>query len=454
MAAPDGLTGALAGSQHDGKAASQAMGRASGRGRRHGTSSSEPYDRWFRYPAGFASDYAELLLGSLQIPVGSTVVDPFCGSGVTGTAARNAGYGFYGIEAHPLIAELAQIKLAPPPEDPSLLLTAAREAVAAVSDQLQTAESKQVLAKESDLVRRCFDQSTLLRLTLLREFIKTQGSNVWRTYLKWALLGVLRDVASSRVGWPYQRPSSPRIPRFKDALARFEGRAAAISADLSIDYPRKVNARLAVVCGDATEFTSWTHMLTERGNACVSSPPYLNNFDYADATRLELYFWGEISTWAEMCRDVRSSMITATTQQSSVTRSREADAQLSDLEVVGKEIKEVVKKLRLERLARPRGKEYDRVIPDYFVGIMKCLQNLHRRLDSDAPVALLVGDSAPYGVYVDTPRLIAQLGEAVGFAWEGDSVLRRRGLRWANNSGRHDVALSERLILLRSRPAT
>ena len=58
----------------------------SGRGRSHGTSSREAFDRWFRYPAGFASDYVELLLDRLALTEG-TVIDCFAGSGVTGTAA-------------------------------------------------------------------------------------------------------------------------------------------------------------------------------------------------------------------------------------------------------------------------------------------------------------------------------------------------------------------------------
>src|ERR1700760_3036721 len=61
-----------------------------GTGRSHGTSTSESFDRWFRYPAGFASDYANYLLSRLGLGDGQTVVDCFAGSGVTGTAARRA----------------------------------------------------------------------------------------------------------------------------------------------------------------------------------------------------------------------------------------------------------------------------------------------------------------------------------------------------------------------------
>lgn len=64
---------------------------ATGQGRKHGTSSDESFDRWFRYPAGFASDYVRVLLDRLELPAGATVLDCFAGSGVTGTAARGQG---------------------------------------------------------------------------------------------------------------------------------------------------------------------------------------------------------------------------------------------------------------------------------------------------------------------------------------------------------------------------
>src|SRR6266496_699515 len=82
---------------------------ASGRGRRHGTSNVDAFDRWFRYPAGFASDYASALLQRLDLPKNGVLLDCFAGSGVIGTAAQRSGLQFYGIEAHPLIAELARL---------------------------------------------------------------------------------------------------------------------------------------------------------------------------------------------------------------------------------------------------------------------------------------------------------------------------------------------------------
>ncbi|WP_239083998.1 hypothetical protein [Asanoa ishikariensis] len=204
----------------------------------------------------------------------------------------------------------------------------------------------------------------------------------------------------------------------------------------------------AVVAGDSTRRSSWELIAPASAAGCVSSPPYLNNFDYADATRLELYFWGEVRTWAEMCSTVRAGMVTATTQQSSVAAARSAEAFLAQHGTVADEVADLATKLRDERKQRPRGKEYDRVVPEYFASMSQILANLSLALATNSCAVWLVGDSAPYGVYIDTPGIIGRLAREHGFGVKQDVKLRKRGQRWSGNAARHNLELSERLILL------
>ncbi|MFD7715431.1 DNA methyltransferase [Streptomyces sp. NPDC059814] len=419
----------------------------SGRGRKHGTSKTEPFDRWFRYPAGFASDYVTSLLAHLELPKGSTVIDPFAGSAVTGTAARRAGHSFYGVEAHPSIAELGQLKLNSAPQHSRPLSETAKDLVIAAESLAVSSTSR--LNQESDLVRRCFTEPVLTRLASLRDLIKAGAAEEWHLYAKWALLGTLRDVSSARVGWPYQRPGSERKPTHADPMIRFLQRVSWMEEDLKQACEFASDLNFKVVNGDSRSQISWAEIDAGGAQGCVSSPPYLNNFDYADATRLELYFWGDVSSWAEMCASVRAEMLTATTQQSSVGAALSARSKLSNYGTVFKSIEEIVEKLTAERAARRRGKEYDRVIPDYFLAIAQVLEQLAMTMKPGAPAIWLVGDSAPYGVYIDTPRIISDLAQELGFSSEKDVVLRRRGQRWASNTTRHDVELSERMIVFR-----
>jgi hypothetical protein len=411
----------------------------SGIGRSNGTSSLEPFDRWFRYPAGFSSTTAAALFEDLELERGAIVVDPFAGSGVTGTAARRRQLGYFGIEAHPLIAELAALKVAPAP--PGSLASAAAEVVAAAA----LPRRGDPLASEHELVRKCFSEAVLIQLVLLREALPAAGP--WIGHCTWALLGTLRDVASVKVGWPYQLPSAQRVPPFKDPKARFIARAHAMSEDLKT--LGSSDSLETVVSGDAQLPETWAPLSERGGAACVSSPPYLNNFDYADATRLELYFLKLADSWATMCNAVRTAMVVATCQQTSVGRNDKARDYLERFPVVSGRIERLTSDLLIERKGRKRGKEYDRVIAPYFHGIGRVLDSMRQRMAEGAPVLFVVGDSAPYGIHVDTPDLIASLAECLGYSRVADTTLRKRGLRWASNTQRHHQPLSERLVHLR-----
>jgi hypothetical protein len=145
-------------------------------------------------------------------------------------------------------------------------------------------------------------------------------------------------------------------------------------------------------------------------------------------------------------------MLTATTQQTTVGAMQQALVGLQRFGSTGVRIVNLTDKLKAERRARPRGKEYERVVPDYFVGMAQVLVNLADALRPEAPCVWLIGDSAPYGVYIDTPELIGELAEQLGFRVEADILLRHRGQRWATAANRHRVQLSERLLLFRRSP--
>ena len=48
----------------------------------------------------------------------------------------------------------------------------------------------------------------------------------------------------------------------------------------------------------------------------ITSPPYPNNYDYADATRLEMTFWGEINGWGDLHQAIRQYLIRSCSQHS------------------------------------------------------------------------------------------------------------------------------------------
>lgn len=296
-------------------------------------------------------------------------------------------------------------------------------------------------------VKEAVAEPMLATLVGLRQSVMTTADPQWQDYLKWALLSTLRDVAAVKVGWPYQRPSLERSAPHRDASRRFVQRARWMAEDLAAAASPEGSM---VVPGDSRQSATWKKAFAAtKANACVTSPPYLNNFDYADATRLELYFWGSVTTWAEMCEDVRAGMLVATTQQTRKTVAHEAEARLEKFPRLAASLVPLLRRLEVERVRRTRGKEYDRVAAPYFVGIATVLSQLFDALEPRARCAWLIGDSAPYGIYLDTPAMISALASDLGYEPLGDDRVRTRGQRWRTNGVRHRVALSERLITFR-----
>jgi hypothetical protein len=202
--------------------------------------------------------------------------------------------------------------------------------------------------------------------------------------------------------------------------------------------------------GDSRDSTVWVSALGDRAfDSAITSPPYLNNFDYADATRLELYFWGVVRTWREMTTMVRGDMMVASTQQCRVSAAAEAMTMLLQCcPGTARRISRIKDLLALERLRRARGKEYDLLLPSYFADLASVLGNARRHAGPGARVAFVLGDSAPYGLYIDTPALVASVAVEMGFVHLSTHKVRKRGLRWRGNGARHSVELAEQLVLL------
>lgn len=412
-----------------------------GGGASNGLSASDPFDRWYRYPAGFSPSSLKLALDAVhRAGAVDMVIDPFAGTGSVGTAALQRGIEFVGLEAHPEIAELATLKFLRRGRSSALI-----EAAASIVERASPASA----SSEHDLVRRCFDRDVLSELVGLRAAILDCEDRTWFKYLKWALLSTLRDVASVKVGWPYQRPALVRTAPHSDPRRRFFQRIQWMAEDLAGAPPC---FRSTVIAGDSRESSLWLKALgSDVADASVASPPYLNNFDYADATRIELYFWGIASSWKQMCETVRSGMVIATTQQTRLAYAHNAFQQLQIYPMFRRYLQPLISALAEERAYRRQGKEYDRVIGPYFLGLASVLGNLFEALRPGARCAWLIGDSAPYGIYIDTPALIGFLARDIGFDLVGDLLVRPRGRRWMNSGVRHTVELSERLMTF-SRP--
>lgn len=174
----------------------------------------------------------------------------------------------------------------------------------------------------------------------------------------------------------------------------------------------------------------------------ITSPPYPNNYDYADATRLEMTFMGEIHGWGDLQGKVRRHLVRSCSQHVPEKTVRLGEV-LSAPEVspIQPGIREVCSQLGEVRLRRGGKKTYHLMVACYFLDLAKVWRALRRVCSSPCSVCFVVGDSAPYGVHVPVPEWLGQLAVAAGFSGYRFERVRDRNTKWKNR--KHRVPLCE-----------
>ena len=406
-----------------------------------------PVHNWFTYPAGFSYRAVEHFLQLHNVQPGKDVIyDPFMGSGTTNIVARQLGVESLGNEAHPFVFEITLSKMAWEINDKTVrrFIESLSSNVVVPTDAIA---SKSNLSRFPELLHKCFLPPTLFALGEIRDQItKSRFGQDEKRFLRTALICSLRDISIAATGWPYIAPKKIKVTSMsKQPVETFQKRAHRMLDELI--YVRSCNTNSSMHdlrLGDSRSTT----FESGRAKYLFTSPPYLNNFDYSDRTRLEMYFMGDAMTWGDISEQIRTKLMTSATTQ--ISRNNPRYVLKSDIQKSAPKVFEFlstsIESLGQLRLTKGGKKSYDLMVGGYFNDIYDILNDNRRVLKPGGRASYILGDSAPYGVHIPTDELIGQLGLAVGFADYKIEILRERGGKWAANPQRHSVPLRESIV--------
>ena len=416
-----------------------------------------PIHNWFAYPAGFSYKAVEWSIRHNDLHSGQVIYDPFMGSGTTNLVAKKLAINSYGVEAHPFVFRVAKTKM-----NWEVDLDEVARALREIEGQVMgfrrgfSHTDLRAFLKEEfpELVLKCYNDSTLLELFFIRNAIMQSGLPEDVTDLFFVgLTSVLRQVSTAATGWPYIAPNKRKTTSLnKNALYEFSRQIRKMMSDIqAVIREAEPNFRESYHHIYRADARHTQHLIP---NECVdhvfTSPPYLNNFDYADRTRLELYFWGEAQSWGDISRTVRTKLITSATTQ--ISREDPRYNLSEDLLLACPDVfdflKKAVTQLSAIRLTRGGRKSYDLLVAGYFNDMFQVIGEVYRVLKPNSKAVFVLGDSAPYGVYIPTDDLIGRIGLGVGFSDYRIDVLRERGGKWRGNPQRHNVSLRESIVTL------
>lgn len=392
-----------------------------------------PVHRWYRFSAGFSAQWAQQLIEKSHVADGTSVFDPFAGSGTTLLAAESAGVQSVGLEAHPFVWRIAAAKLKYriDPMEYSRFAT----------QVLNKAKSLSPSGKSyPPLINKCYEADSLDKLDCLRVAVDLaqNGSDAWD--LTWLTLVVILRPCSS-VGtaqWQYILPNK-RKARTRDPFEAFAAFVNMFQNDMETCQQERLGVPAKLLQSDARTCKG---VENDSVSLVVTSPPYANNYDYADATRLEMSFFGEIDSWGDLQTKVRSHLMRSCTQHVP-QKSVQLESILSspELQPIATEIAEICEKLEKVRLTKGGRKNYHLMAACYFFDLAQVWRALRRVCASTSEVCFVIGDSAPYGIYLPVIEWLGKLALAAGFDDWSFEKTRDRNLKWKNR--KHRVPLCE-----------
>lgn len=391
-----------------------------------------PVHRWIRFSAGFSGAWAQHVIERAATKGEARVLDPFAGSGTTLIAAEDVRVPSLGLEAHPFVFRLARAKLARRADAATF-----REMSRAVRTSAERLQGE--IAQYPKLIHECYTEDTLAGLDRLRQAVEEADDGSDEAQLLWlALVAILRRCSHAGTAqWQYVLPKkSKKTPA--EPLSAYDDQSRLMLADMAT-APDRGTPPAGLLQADARQCVGVPDGFA---TLVVTSPPYPNNYDYADATRLEMCFLREIRGWGDLQRAVRRHLIRSCTQHVP-ERAVNLELALSDplLGPIRDEITAVCEQLAETRLSKGGKKTYHLMVACYFLDLAHVWLALRRVCDSPSEVCFVIGDSAPYGVYVPVIDWLGRLAVTAGFKSFRFERTRDRNVKWKNR--KHRVPLCE-----------
>lgn len=402
-----------------------------------------PVHRWYRYSAGFSAMWVRQLLRQLPA-LPSLVLDPFAGSGTTLLACDESSVPSVGVDSHPFVVRIARAKLLWNTDIDAFACSTKQ--MLAQADVIYRGASRDG-DEAPELLRKAFLPESLRKLESLRlAYCEIDADNDVRELCWLALTSTLR--AASGVGtapWQYVLPRKQKA-RVAEPFDAFQLQSEMMIRDMTVLQNAVERSQATMLLSDARTLAG---VPDNSVDLVVTSPPYANNYDYADATRLEMTFWREISGWGDLQQSVRKHLIRSCTQHASAER-LSLDSLLADslLQPIIDELQPICQELDAERGLHGGNKSYHLMAAAYFSDIARVWQSLRRVCKESASLCFVLGDSAPYGVHLPVIKWYAKLAQAAGFENVQFVHTRDRNVKWANRT--HTVLLHEGQLWINS----
>jgi DNA modification methylase len=362
-----------------------------------------PVYNWFKYKEGFSRQLVYNILREWKIDKKEIILDPFAGCGTTLLACKEFGYRAVGLDILPIAIFVANVKL-----QDWLDLEILEKAVNSLMKE--KFHKPKLSFPEVSIIDKAFPKRVQEEILFYKEHILEFEKPV-QDFLMIGLISILEHVSYTSKDGQFLRIVEKDIPSVKETLRK---QLANMIDDLRMQQQalfKECKARIEIFQGDARELSLPKKYRGEIG-AVITSPPYLNRYDYSRTYALELCTL-YVKDFKDM-RDIRHSLL-----RSHIESKVHQDKELN-LPVVN----EILDSLNNKELNNDR---IPIMIKGYFEDMNLVIKHISTYLKPRGLVALVVANARFEGEMLPTDLILSELAELNGLRTEKIWITRYKG---------------------------
>ena len=377
-----------------------------------------PVQRWYPYREGYSVKLVDSFLKELGIT--RNTFDPFAGSGTTLLASRIRNLKSFGIDINPISTLIARA------ENEKYTTADIDEFDEQAKRMINIRESSYDFRTSFDLAKKVFNKDILKSLLQFKYHINGMENEKVRRLFFLAWLSIIEDVSNvKKEGNGIKYKNRKRTPagyvnidkdiwerlnfppgKFNFVKDKLLNQFRVISDDLRHNYGR-CDKKPEIYHGSCLEFESY---FPDEIQFSFFSPPYCNCFDYLEIHKVELWLGEFVNSKDDMNR-LRNKGF----------RSNTGALDNKPITYHNKHLENLIEMFESTRLWN---KKIPSVVRGYFDDMHALLNKIYCRTDRRGFVGVVVGNSAYSGVIIPTDKLVAQIGQEVGFKVNGIYIAR------------------------------
>jgi len=394
-----------------------------------------PRHRWYYYKEGFSPNLVEKAIEFSRIKKTDVILDPFNGSGTTTLTSALNGYKSVGIEVNPFTSFLSQSKINNVDinefhRKKDLVLNkaclGANSMLKGFSTFSQTANIDKWLFNDSvlDTFAGGWSATDKIKKTNLRQVMQLA-----------LIVSAMQNCNASRDGkcLRYRDSWQNNICNKDTFLTSLQSNLSLMIEDIE-NYP--IHKQPIILTGDARSILSNCNI--EKFKLCITSPPYLNTFDYTDIYRPEL-FLGQFVKNREDLYNLRLRTIRSHIQ---------AKWDSPGISEFGELYKNSIDYI-LQHERELMHKRIPLMVQAYFEDMLTILKLLRTKADNNAQLWMVVSNSAYADKEIPVDLIIAEIAGLANWKLKEVGVLRDIKRRKTKHSPNINT-LRESVIILKT----